>query len=228
MTGESLQARRPDLWGLAISGPGKSPPASLWVEDARFLAIMRDVEHVTKVEWVSCYLLYQLTQHALGVPGDLAEVGVYRGGSAKLMATVLAGSSKTLHLFDTFQGMPASDAGLDGFQAGAFADTSVAQVEEQLAGYRNYRIYAGLFPQTAAEVGGHSFALVHIDADIHRSVHEACKFFFPRMSKGGALIFDDYGYPKCGGARIAVNDYFEKLGVQPIYLPTGQALVIKA
>ena len=48
--------------------------------------------------------LYNAVRDTVKVPGDIAEVGVYRGGSAKLICE--AKGHKKLHLFDTFEGLP--------------------------------------------------------------------------------------------------------------------------
>jgi len=41
------------------------------------------------------------------------------------------------------------------------------------------------------------------------------------------MIFNDYGYPSCPGVEKAVNDFFDEKIETPIYLPTGQCVVIK-
>lgn len=51
-----------------------------------------------------------LVQRTKKISGDIVEVGVYKGGSAKLIRE--ADKSKSLHLFDTFEGLP-SLSGID-------------------------------------------------------------------------------------------------------------------
>ena len=50
---------------------------------------------------------------------------------------------------------------------------------------------------------------------------------YPRLVRGGVLIFDDYGFPSCSRAREAADRAFASRREKPIYLPTGQALVLK-
>ena len=87
--------------------------------------------------------------------------------------------------------------------------------------------HAGCFPDTATGLGDKRFAFVHVDADIYCSVHDACEFFYPRLVPGGVIVFDDYGFPSCPGARAAVDEFFDGRPEQPLYLGTGQALVVR-
>ncbi len=60
-----------------------------------------------------------------------------------------------------------------------------------------------------------------------KSVLDCCTFIYPRLTKGGFLIFDDYGFPTCTGARQAVDTYFADKQAVPLILSTGQAIVFK-
>jgi len=199
-------------------------PLPLWEQDSHFNEIMRTIQH-TLVDRTRCYILYQVARETSHLAGEVAEVGVYKGGTAKLLAqTVL---QKTVHLFDTFSGMPATDASLDNHRAGDFEDTSLAAVRDHLRECGNVRFYQGLFPSTAGPIEGVQFSLVHVDADIYDSVKACCDFFYPRMGKGGLFVFDDYGFPTCPGARKAVDEFFADKPEIPFYLPTGQCLVVR-
>jgi O-methyltransferase len=68
---------------------------------------------------------------------------------------------------------------------------------------------------------------VHIDVDIYQSVRDCIRFLYPRLVPGGFMVFDDYGFPSCPGARRAVDEAFASLPEVPLCLPTGQCLVIK-
>jgi len=83
-----------------------------------------------------CYVLYALARNALTLNGDMAECGVYTGGTANLIAHVLfqhAVTDKQLHLFDTFSDMPDTLVQeRDYHQPGDFADTSFETVSRRL------------------------------------------------------------------------------------------------
>jgi O-methyltransferase len=86
---------------------------------------------------------------------------------------------------------------------------------------------AGLVPDSLASIRDKSFAFVHIDMDIYSAIKSACEFFYPRMQPGGTLLFDDYGYPSCPGARAAVDEFFASKPEMVMAYATGQCSVQK-
>ena len=73
------------------------------------------------------YVLYCLALEATRrCDGEIAECGVYKGGTAKILAELAPG--RPIHLFDTFEGMPETDPLRDLHSAGDFADTSIGSV----------------------------------------------------------------------------------------------------
>jgi len=181
-----------------------------------------------------CYILYQLAKRTALIPGDFAECGVYSGGTAYLLASVLdqqALSTKKLHLFDTFTGMPeTSFPSRDYHSPGDFADTSIDFVKNRLRSYDSFCIYhVGFMPDTFSEVEDiKKFSFVHVDVDIFPSVISCCDYFYPKLTRGGVMVFDDYGfYPYRHSVRAAVDSYFGNKNDKPFILPTGQALIIK-
>jgi O-methyltransferase len=181
----------------------------------------------TLVDRDRCFMLYQFVGYANAKEGEMAEIGVYKGGTAKLISKVAVGADKTVHLFDTFSGMPPTDKTKDYHQKGDFSDTSLDRVKKHLADCSNVRFYQGRFPDTAEPIMDVPFCFVHIDVDIYESVMECCKFFHPRLVQGGILLFDDYGFLTCPGAKMAVDQFFSDKSEYPCYLPTGQCFVIK-
>ena len=180
-----------------------------------------------------CYLLHRFLREALLRPGELAECGVFQGGTAHLLAHTLQDFDKgtrSFHLFDTFRGMPADTRpNRDYHSPGDFSATSQDYVERRLSTYASIRFHPGRVPDTFADIDQDArFTFVHLDMDIYEPTLEACRWFWPRMVPGGILIFDDYGfYPYRNAARAAVDQWFEGCSESPIALPTGQGLAIK-
>lgn len=142
------------------------------------------------------------------MPGSVAEVGVYKGGSAKLLAGLFP--HKPVHLFDTFNGMPDVTCEYDNFhKAGDFSDTTLEAVQKHLNGCPNVVFHIGVFPDTAAELDPKErFVMVHVDCDLYRSVRACCELFFPRLQPNGVIVFDDYHHESCLGAKKAVDEFF--------------------
>ena len=176
-----------------------------------------------------CYVLYVLLKQALNIGGDVVECGVYQGGTAAMMARVIAenGRSKKLYLFDTFSGMPKTDEEHDLPMEGDFADTSAEQVERFVNQPEIAVVKKGFIPETFVGLESLRFAFAHIDVVIYKSVIDSLNFVWPRLLLGGLVVFDDYGFPACAGARQAVDQFFSSTTAYPLCLPTGQAVVFK-
>lgn len=202
-------------------------PIKFWEFDDKFNELVKQIEY-TLVDKERLYILYQLAKNYLNAEGDVVEVGVYKGGSARLLSKTFEPSDKTVHLFDTFAGMPKTDPQKDHHKELDFNDTSLDHVKRILHDCKNVRIYQGVFPYTASSIRESGFCLAHINVDIYRSVLDCCDFLYPRMHKGGIMIFDDYGWESTPGAKIAVDEFFSNRNEKPIYLPTGQSLIIKS
>jgi O-methyltransferase len=161
------------------------------------------------------------------IPGDLAEVGVYRGGTAKLICEVKG--NKPLHLFDTFKGLPKVDPSIDRHQEGDITGDTADQVRSYLSAYSELEFYEGVFPESAARLVATDtfFSFVHLDVDIYRATLACLEFFYPRMSRGAALISHDYRSVVCPGVRKAFDEFFAGKPESVVELWDSQALVIK-
>ncbi len=210
------------------------PRFSPWIAtEGEFHQLFEQIRPYTIVTRDRCYLLRALARHALGCGpgGEFWECGVYKGGTAMLLAQVLASRDNppTLRLFDTFAGLPDADPTRDFHKQGEFGDTAQADVAARvaaMAGGRDFaRIHAGRIPQTLAGLDDSRIAFAHVDVDLYESVLDCCRFIYPRLLAGGVMLFDDYGFRSCPGARKAVDEFFADKPEAVLVLPTGQALV---
>jgi hypothetical protein len=167
--------------------------------------------------------LYYAVQSVRRVPGDLAEVGCYRGASAKLIRR--ADPAKLLRLFDTFAGLPEPEIQDRGeFCAGAF-DCSLEDVAAYLGPDDRISFHPGLFPKdTGKQVEECKFSFVHLDVDLYRSTLDSLEFFHPRLSRGAVLIVHDY---LLSGVHQAVAEFSERLAETFIPLNGTQVLFVK-
>lgn len=216
----------PDIPDKELYRPLFSP----WLGNGPFKRYLDLAAPRTLVSADRCYVLYCLCLQALSLKGDIWECGVYRGGTAALLAAVLNDhkAEKTLHLFDTFEGMPETDPENDLHKKGDFSDTSLSGVMNYV-GNDNYCAYhQGFIPDTFAGLETSKISFAHIDVDIYKSIIDCLNFIWPRLAVGGFMVFDDYGFPTCPGARKAVDDFFSGKPAVPLCLPTGQAIVFKS
>ena len=170
----------------------------------------------------ACQLISAVTStEKLG--GDMAELGVAYGASAKLISEYAP--NRMLHLFDTFEGLPAVTDDVDSpkFESGQFC-SRLEDVQRYLDG-RKVRFYKGLFPATTEPVKDKVFSFVHLDADLYESTMAGLKFFYPRMDRGAILICHDYLTSE--GVNTAFREFFADKPEPVIELTGYQCMVVK-
>jgi hypothetical protein len=189
----------------------------------RELKRQRDMS-ITPLEAIQ---LFSLVRATAKLGGCMAEVGVYQGGSARLIRE--ADTSRPLHLFDTFEGLPepaVSDTKVlwGRFRKGQFS-WSLEDVSKYLADCAKVHFHKGLFPATGEAVKDERFSFVHCDVDLYSSTRGVLEFFYPRLLPGGIIISHDFA--TCRGPREATEEFFKDLPEPVIELPGDQAMVVK-
>lgn len=193
-----------------------------------FVALYEDARPYTLVPIASCYTLANCLRQAFSVPGEVLEAGVFQGGTARMMNRLLGPSpAKQLYLFDSFDGMAKVDEALDRHRRSDFADTSLEGVRRVVGDAPHIHYRKGWIPQTFEGLDDLKLAFAHIDVDLHDSIVDSLAFVYPRLSSGGFIVVDDYGYASCPGARRAVEAFFADKPEQPLAMMTGQALIAK-
>ena len=116
------------------------------LDDRRFFELvyrLRNEGRTLQNIW-ELYNLYKGVLQTTKIPGDIVELGVYKGGSAKLICEIK--DDRHLHLFDTFEGMPKAGES-DIIQEGAFGDIAVEDVKKYLRDYKNVFFYETRYVQ---------------------------------------------------------------------------------
>jgi O-methyltransferase len=176
-------------------------------------------------------LLRSLVERA--IEGDLAELGVFRGNTARLIHHYLP--ERKFYLFDTFAGFDERDVRIEGAQTGRktrsteFSETSVEMARRNIAPQNdNVQFFPGYFPQSAPDfLPRRKFALVHLDADLYEPMLAGLNYFYEKVVPGGFILAHDFNsWP---GARKAVQDFFRDKPEIPVPMPdkSGSALIIK-
>jgi O-methyltransferase len=166
-----------------------------------------------------------------GVPGAIAELGVYKGEMAAVLSRLFP--TRKLYLFDTFEGFSANDlgAGAEGqhskAQAGEFQDTSVELVLARLANPERVEVRKGYFPETAEGLED-TFALVSLDVDLYKPTLAGLHYFYPRLSKGGYIFVHDYNNRRFEGVKAAVDEFSAATGAALVQLPDLAGTIVVA
>src|SRR5579863_4779903 len=141
-------------WRAALQGVPDpklySPRLQPWRGPSEFRTIYNEISRHTLVTPERAWTLYCLGRQALNLQGDFVEAGVYRGGTARLLRHVIesAPSRRSLHLFDTFGGMPATSKEKDLHKSGDFSDTNIEAVSSVVGRDDWIRYHQGLIPET--------------------------------------------------------------------------------
>ncbi len=159
-----------------------------------------------------------------GIPGDFIETGVWRGGASIFMRGILQAygvTDRVVWLADSFQGLPKPDAvrypadAGDRFWRVTAAAVSLEEVKANIRAYglldSQVKFLVGWFRDTLRDAPISQLAILRLDGDMYESTVDALTALYPRLSKGGYVIVDDYGaVPAC---RQAVHDYRAAMGI---------------
>lgn len=189
---------------------------------------MTSIERVISVIQATKYIV---ENH---IEGDIVECGVWRGGSMMAVAQVLkriGDTKRKLYLYDTFAGMSPpteQDKQYDNVSAGklleesqvntgvwCYADKQDVMRNLLSTGYpeENILLVEGKVEDTIPGTLPAKIALLRLDTDWYESTRHELTHLYPRLTKNGVLIIDDYGHWQ--GAKKAVDEYFVQLPVKP-------------
>ncbi|MGE3189518.1 MAG: TylF/MycF/NovP-related O-methyltransferase [Vicinamibacterales bacterium] len=220
--------------------PTPATDDALW-EAYNTLLLSPDVDRVRKL-----LVRYELFKRSLDVPGDIVECGVFKGAGlmywAKLLAIHAPGSLKRVvgfDVFDTFASSltPFEKENADAYLAEAGSDgLSRAAIEARVraAGFeRLVETVAGDIQATSeayvAANPGFRISLLHLDLDTYLGTKAALERFYPLVSRGGVLVFDEYGCRNWGESD-AVDEFFADKPVRVQAVPLAAkptAFVVK-
>jgi O-methyltransferase len=222
--------------GYHLTSPAEREAAALADLSEADRALIRRVDPFTMTSLERRASLLGAVDHVVrhGVPGDIVECGVWRGGSMMLVALALMArgdTSRDLYLYDTFEGMnepTANDLSHTGESAaaqlarttkgdGVWCEAGLDDVQANLwsTGYPRERIHfvKGPVEQTIpGTLPGH-VALLRLDTDWYESTRHELTHLYPLLARQGVMIIDDYGHWQ--GARRAVDEYF---AAAPVFL----------
>lgn len=179
--------------------------------------------------WIKAFADYS---REIGLRGNVAECGVYRGDTSIFINKYWP--DRSLYLFDTFEGFSEEDITHDcdtffEFRNGHFTknpfridtpDLLIKMVKSRMSYPDNIKIYKGYFPQSADGIED-KFCFVSLDMDLYQPQLAGLKFFWNKMEEGGAILLHDYFHPELPGVREAVMDFEREVGRKIPKIPIG-------
>lgn len=185
-----------------------------WALDNAFLYVWERASKNTLADIFRAYELYQLVRESRGVPGDVLEVGVWRGGTGAVLAAATNRwrPESRVWLCDTFRGVVKTGEFDASYSGGEHADTTRERVEDLVSALalRDVTILEGVFPDdTATRISDRRISLCHVDVDVYQSAMDVVAWVAARMKRGGIIVFDDYGFSSCKGITRCVDELRE-------------------
>lgn len=188
--------------------------------------------------------LWELFRRTIRLPGDIVEIGVFRGLTLMALAnfveiTCMGDRSKTVWGFENFAGFRGfapedgpEEPRLQKVEGGFSPAEYEAELEEAIAVFDGdrfvpwkprVRLVKGDVEETVpAFVAAHPglrLSMLHVDCDLYRPTKVALEHLFPLVVPGGIVLFDDYAIPEWAGESRAVDEYLAGTGHRLRKLP---------
>lgn len=218
-----------------------------------FVSIFNTCRPYTMTSFEAQYGLYRATEYVIrcGIAGDFVECGVYKGGSAMVAAMSFqkfGDLSRRFHLYDTFEGMTeptprdvdfAGRSPIDHLakwgtaSMGGMANSPMDEVRRNLSLTKfpedRFVLIRGKVEETLpSQMPDGPIAILRLDTDWYESTYHELVHLFPRLSSGGVIIVDDYGFWR--GSRDACDEYFRQNNVRVLLNridPNGVVIGVK-
>lgn len=177
---------------------------------------------------------YDLYKSILDLPGDVFELGVYKGASFIRLATfrdnLETTHSRRLVGFDAFGSFPLEGLSLDAdrafieeFEGAGGKGLEQSEIKSLLErkGFSNFELVKGNIKETIPEYLSRNphtkIALLHLDMDVKEPTLFALEQLFDRVVAGGLIVIDDYN--AVAGATEAVDLFLKDSGLSINKLP---------
>ena len=201
------------------------------MKEAAFEKLYNLCKPFTMTSTERMYSLYKAVNYILenNIPGDFVECGVWKGGSALLIAQMLSDKNivdRKVILYDTYEGMSEpteQDKNIVGRPATSLLQESSIDIQDSIWCYSSFEevkhnlSLSGLLPECIIMIKGKvedtiptqlptkSISLLRLDTDWYESTKHELNYLYPLLNKNGVLIIDDYGHWE--GCRKAVDEY---------------------
>jgi hypothetical protein len=189
------------------------------------------------------YNLLEFFRQTAHLEGAVVECGCWRGLSSLMLLSDQRSQNpgyqgEEYFICDSFEGLseprPEDVISHQASKAtgGTYGDSgdfacSLEIVQKHLADFPAVTYVPGWIPESLQQLPDQSYRFVHIDLDLHEPTAGALEYFYPRLTAGGVLVCDDYGFLAWPGAKQAVDKFCASVGIRPLALSTGQAVLWK-
>lgn len=202
-----------------------------WRRNSRFMTAFLDNAGTPQERSLELRLntLSWAADQALHTTGDFVECGVFRGFSSAVLCAYLdfAQVPRQFWLYDTFAGIP-EDYDIEKHNSPIYAEAGLYEkAVDRFRRYPNVHVVRGAIPDVFTEGLPEHIAFLHIDLNSSKSEIAALEVLFDRVSAGGVVVFDDYGWSSYVAQQLAEDAWMAARGQRILELPTGQGMLVK-
>jgi len=178
--------------------------------------------------------LVSLTMQTRNLEGDLAEVGVFKGGSAWIISRIMD-NRKKLYLFDTFKGFDSlteHDSNnwvndRNEWKTNPELINVYESVSELFKNNKSVEIIKGSFPSIIGNrLDNNKFCFVHLDADAYQVTMDSLNYFYPKMVQGGIIVLHDYIHEDIPVRKVC-DEFLKDKPEQIVNIDSPQGFLIK-
>ena len=201
-----------------------------WVMDEQFKFIYHLIKDYSLLDLYRLYDLYSLAIQSSKISGCILEVGVANGGSGALLSFVAKEQNKTCYLADTWKGVVKASDKDTNFVGGEFEYAETEVVNHLLSSLNttaNTQLLVGIFPDDTAKNIKDRISFIHIDVDTYISCKDTIEWAISKLSIGGIIVFDDYGFLGLEGVTRYVNEFSKDARFIYNYNLNGHATFVK-
>jgi hypothetical protein len=166
-------------------------------------------------------------ERAATLDGAFVECGTGRGFMASAICDYLEWTERPFYLYDTFLPTTPDERGVQsatGELNPNYAD-GPESVAQNFAEWPGVELVVGTVPDTLLDTG--PVAFLHVDMNHAAAEESAVRHFWPKLSPGAPMLFDDYAHPGYEAQRDAADRLGSELGFRVLSLATGQGLVLR-
>jgi O-methyltransferase len=147
-----------------------------------------------------------------GVPGDVVEMGCHAGDTSVFFARMLQelAPHKTLHLYDSFHGLPDKDEHDNPNYGDPGSVKTAAKIVRDRFAKENLpkpKIHSGWFKDLTDKQIPNQVCFGFFDGDFYGSIMDSFRKIYPKTASGGMLCVHDYGCQPWPGVTRACEDY---------------------
>lgn len=198
-----------------------------WLDDDMFNTYLKRFGEDISLNSHRRFTLAQLIRLVAHVEGDTAECGVFYGAGSYIMAKFASRFGKKHHAIDSYEGLSEPDESYDTmtWSKGNMA-VSLEEVKRNLNNLP-VEYHKGWIPAPFEGLEDKKFCFVHVDVDLYQPTKDSVEFFYERLSPGGIMLCDDYGFKTCKGATKAFDEFFKDKDEKMVALANGGGFLIK-